>query len=199
MKVLDKYSANGLLGGIGLKIGKWNRIVFLDESKDYHKISFQASRDALLMYCLSLHIVGWLPDGEWKILQIDDATVPIKDEIVFVSRLLGLDKPLDFAKERSIMFEFSEARKIELNLTISYLVYIFLLFEWHVYFVSSGVKETEMICIQDGFVHFVSGREDMSDILDLFQAFEKDTTRYPPWIKEYIGENILLDSRGRLG
>jgi hypothetical protein len=45
MKVLDKYSANGLLRGIGLEIGKRDRIVFLDESKKVVQPSIWAQQE----------------------------------------------------------------------------------------------------------------------------------------------------------
>lgn len=116
--------------------------------------------------------------------QVDDATVLAQDEAVFVSRLIGAEKQVDVETRRALLFESGDGGWFKLNLTVSHLIYAFLLFEGHGYLVSSGSQGGEMVCIQDGFVYFISEKKGVPDAQALVSLFENNPRKSPAWMFE---------------
>jgi hypothetical protein len=182
VRFLDKNDANLFLGKIGFTIGEWNRIRHLNQLIERHQVVYRPTKEALLMYCFSQHIAGWLPRGNWQIFQIDDVTSLEGDEAMFVSRLIGAEKLINLNEYRTLLFECSADQHRSNLMTISYLIYAFLLFEAHGYLVSSGCKDGKMICIQDGSVSFDSEEKEVPDAQVLVSLFENNPRKSPEWL-----------------
>ncbi|MCL2658723.1 MAG: hypothetical protein FWD62_15190 [Betaproteobacteria bacterium] len=181
MKFLDKKETGFILNKIGMKIDEWNRVIPLVCIKENSRIVYQAPRDALLMYCFSQHIAGWLPKDGWKLLHIDDVNIFAKDEEEFFSRLVGGGKSIVLNDCKTLIFE-QQDNWIKSNLTISYLVYALILFEGHGCIVSSAGSQGEMVCVQDGYLYFVSDKKRIFDAQSLINSFEKEPRKSPEWI-----------------
>ncbi|MGE3298427.1 MAG: hypothetical protein AB7I68_13890 [Porticoccaceae bacterium] len=182
MKYLGDNEANLLLGKVGFSIGEWNRIIYLDHLAERHQVSYKAPMDALSLYCFSLHVAGWLPKGKWQIFQIDDATILSPDEAIFLSRLICAEEPFDFGVHRTFLFDNDKGDCSKLNITISHLIFALLLFEGHGYLVSSASHSGEMVCIQDGFVYFISEKHGVHDAQSLISIYENNPKKMPSWM-----------------
>jgi hypothetical protein len=187
MKFLDKDDANLRLRVIGMEVGDWNEIVDVNrhpDQKDYF-INYRAPRDAASLYCFSQHVAGWLPDGDWKLFQIDNSTLLAPDEEFFFACLLcSLNSSFDPSKNRTLLFEFGNGKvsDVSADLRISNLIYAFLLFECHGYVVSSSSIGGEILGVQDGFIYFLSRNIHVSGARELIIEFEKNPMSSPKWL-----------------
>lgn len=193
MKCLSKDDANLQLRSIGMELGDWNKIVDVNRHRDQNDyfINYQAPRDALNLYCFSQHVAGWLPNGDWKIFQIDDSTSLKPDEEFLLTCLLCTpSNSLDFSNNRTFMFEFGSRKDFDVSadLSIANLIFAFLLFECHGYVVSSSSNGGEMLGIQDGFIYFLSRNGHISGAQELINEFEKNPISSPKWIRQIEGK-----------
>ncbi|HEY9198440.1 MAG TPA: hypothetical protein VIR60_03665 [Gammaproteobacteria bacterium] len=186
MRCLTTEAANAYLASLGMKVGEWNEISQL--YKKYEWISYKPPRDASRLWRFAQHAAGWLPSGKWKILQIDNSNYLDAVDGLFLSKLLGTPKAVDFAAEHSIMFEFGDHRKENENaeFVLTCVIYLFLLFEGNGYVVSSGSSDGEVLGVQDGLAMFISGGHGLANARDTLQAFENDPELYPSWISTII-------------
>lgn len=188
MKRLTVPDANSYLKTLNLEIGDWNRIAYKTDKQ--FQISHRAPRDAAQLLRFSQHAAGWLPQGSWKLFQVDNSTSLDAVEISFINRLLGNPSELDLnrVENRTIFFEFeSDVQKnANTELQISFLVFLFLLFEQHAYLVSSGSDGGELLAIQDGSIIFCSLQKDVSGAQELLKQFNGKPATSPAWIQEII-------------
>ena len=193
MKRLTTQGARSYLGQIGMGIGAWNQIVGIGEQPGARNnwINYQAPEDAHQLLNFSQHVAGWLPQGTWKILQLDNSNAfdPVQS-FLFERCLSGGEENLDLATQRSFLFEFGPDKRSNASseLLISQLIFMLLLFEGHGHIVSSGCT-SKRLAIQDGFVYFVSDTEsDRANAESLLEDFESDPLMAPRWITEIIVE-----------
>lgn len=203
MKCLTKYEANIILRSVGMQIGDWNEVMEIPNRS--HKkptwLNYRAPKAELLNF--SHHIARWLPDGKWKIFQIDNSTGwmdPIQASL-FGGLLFGANnhETLDanVRLNRTFLFEFDGTvhAKEYAELLIANLIYLFLLFESHGYVVSSGSSSGEILGIQDGFAYFSSHDAKVSGADKLLESFERNPTTRPRWISEIIAARQELAKR----
>lgn len=182
MMTLSIIEANALLAQVGFMIGSWNRVVRVDSKVHQYQVSFRPPRDALSLYCFSLHVAGWMPQGKWRLFQIDDATVFDIDEIIFTSRLIGANS-LQLLERRALLFSQNQDQ-VSSSISIAHLIYAFLLFEGHGYMVSSQSSNGEVICVQDGEITFCSNKADVAGAQLLVETFEASPSKSPNWLAE---------------
>ena len=168
-RIITKKELTDLLNSIHMKIGEWNNIMLL---KKHESIVYKAPRNADYMYTFAQQIASYLPNGEWKLFQIDNSTALKQDEEIFLSSLLGLSA-IDFSNEKSFLIEFQNSHLCKKEITIANLMFACILFECHAYFVSDGSHQGEVIAIQDGFVYFFyTNKTQLKFIQGLISAFE---------------------------
>jgi hypothetical protein len=195
MKVITVQEAETYLSAVGMRVDNWNRIIDATnaESEKCFWINCCAPRDSLRLHTFSQHVAGWLPKGDWKILQIDNSTSfdPVQASMVG-SLLFGKQEigDLNLAENRSFLFKFceDESANESTELLIANLIYVLLLFEGHGYVVSSGTDSGQLVGIQDGFVYFYSKRPDISGAKSLLKNFEENPLRSPQWINTIVGK-----------
>jgi len=192
MKCLTVDEANAYLSEVGMKVGEWNQIVDIgSQSKKSDWLNYRAPKDQLLKF--SQHVAGWLPEGSWKMLQIDHSTGwidPVQASLLG-GLLFGAEalRDMNSTENRNFFFEFGKERYFDDNqeLLISNLIYVLLLFESHAYVVSSKGTAGQRLGIQDGYVYFSS--RDRSDILKaeaLIKKFENNPSASPKWVSEIV-------------
>lgn len=193
MKCITTQEANVFLRNIGMEIGNWNQVTDIATHKHGKPnwINYRAPRNELLNF--SHHVAGWLPKGEWKIFQIDNATGwidPVQWSL-FGGLLFGAGDIPDVAENRTFLFEFGKSKSADekTELLISNLIYVFLLFESHGYVVSSGSSAGQLLGIQDGFVYLSSREHDISGAESLLKNFESKPLESPRWITEILVES----------
>lgn len=191
MKCISISKTNEYLNSISMMIGEWNQIKQKPNKKNEvtEPYQYKAPSDALEMFCFSRHLAGWLPSGDWNLLQIDNSTADYIDNAsLFYSLLDGISNDIDLGRDKSFIFEYSKDKKENdmIKLKIANIIFVFLLFQWHGQLVSSGSKSGEIISLQDGFVYFYSFKMENSNIENMLNFFEEDPLRSPKWIIDIL-------------
>lgn len=175
-------------------IDDWNRIIYipLRGTKELEWINYQAPKQALDLIRFSQYVAGWLPKGKWKILQIDNSTGRMSPaaESLFGGLLFGCSKGWpSLVENRTFFFELGKGKEKdnETELLIANLIFVFLLFEYHGYVVSSNCPNKQYLGIQDGFVYFHSTHNE--DIRSAQAALKKfEANEMPTWVLDIIAE-----------
>lgn len=183
MRILAQNEADVYLRSIGMKIDEWARPT---DASD-HKVSTRATEkldapsDGKELFVLSLHVAGWLPAGDWWLLQIDKSTSLSIDEASIISALLmGPGSNRKISSFGSVLIEPSHESFSQL--LISHLVFLLLLFEAHGHVVSSRSTDGQMISLEDGVVYLTSRNDDMSAASDCLGAFCRAPLSLPEWV-----------------
>lgn len=187
---VNKNEANRYLSELEMEIGKWDRIVYTDKEKKPFWMNIASPKDARELFNFSQYVAGWLPQGKWKILQIDNSTWlnAIQDSIF--DSLLGSEKIGSAGiTGKSFFFDLSDAsQKDRVELLISHLIFFLLLFEQHGYLVSRGSTNGELLGLQDGFVYFYSKNRDISGAQRLLSNFKNNPESYAEWASDIVAE-----------
>ena len=130
MRILDADEANKYLSAVGMKIGGWNEII--DASgREYDRsnhVKYQAPKGSRELHNFAQHVASWLPDGKWKIFQIDNSTfLPHEDEAFLIRRFLFCANET-ISLHGTFLFDIENSGPSE-KLLFSNLIYLFLLFE----------------------------------------------------------------------
>lgn len=191
MKILSKNESDRYLHTIGMKIGEWNKITYLNKNNHSNFFKLQAPKIARDLLQFSHHIAGWLPKGNWKFLQIDNSGGLQIDELVVFCKLISSEcKTLNLAQQNSFLFEFGFDSFLdqETELLISYIIYFFLHFESHCHLVSSSSDSGEILRIQDGFVYFCSDEKRLLKAHEIIENFQQNKT-LPDWVAKIVIDN----------
>jgi hypothetical protein len=193
MKALSTQEANAYLAHIGMRIGDWNQIADIGgpQASESSWVNYPAPENSNELLSFSQHAAGWPPKGEWKMLQIDNSTCLDAVQENFIGRLLfGPEYVGRLNDSRNFLFEFGKSWTDDRNteLLISDLVFSFLLFEAHGYFVSSNSNDGARLGIQDGFAYFSARDKDIHGTNTLLENFARNPLMSPRWIIEIIAE-----------
>jgi len=191
MKCLTFNEANAYLSAIGMMLGNWNQVTDIDSSvhkaRSYEKGRAPAGSLELLNF--AQHMAGWVPNGDWKIIQLDNSTNldPIQASL-FGGLMYGPRdiRDLDFEEQRTFLFQLGQSDDSSTELLIAHLVYLLLLFECHGYVVSSGSSSGEVLSLQDGFVYLSSRDKEAAGAKSILQASEKNPLMAPAWVQKII-------------
>jgi hypothetical protein len=143
----------------------------------------------LKLYIFAQHVAGWIPSGDWKIVQVDDSTSLSFDETLSITTVLGenyVSPKLTSIRRTTFLakFDLGVEKKLVTELRLFNLIHLLLLFKCHAEFVSSGCNAGQFLSIQDGFVYFMGGEEkSMVNDCDI-NEFENEPTRSPKWIRD---------------
>ncbi|HOE41652.1 MAG TPA: hypothetical protein PLB25_08500 [Rhodoferax sp.] len=149
MEVIDRIRAEQLLLTLDLKIGDWNELTVRSPSKATHR-SFAAPTSALELYVAAHRLASWISSGSWTLLQIDNSTSPMDDEVaVFENLVLKGQHSWDIAAQHTFLLDGSARQS-----TLVLLIYFALLFTWHIHLVSEASSSGQRLALQDGVVYF---------------------------------------------
>ena len=190
MKNLSTEDANQILAAVGMAIGNWNEIV---DSKiptsEMKWTNYQAPSVSRELFCFSRHVAGWLPNGDWKLLQLDNSNdLDANKESLLTQLLFGANSLPSHTQSRSFLFHRSSRDAPDINdLIVANLIHALLLIEGFGYFVSSGSNQGQRLGIQDGVIYFVARDEkSIEDAKALLEGFESDPNALPPWVTDLI-------------
>src|SRR5471030_255968 len=101
MKILTFDDASLRLQNVKMKIGEWNRLIPIDSmygcSDDW--VNYLAPENARELFNFSEHVAGWMPDGAWIILQIDNSgSLDITQSALFKRLMFGSEEIKNFTK-----------------------------------------------------------------------------------------------------
>ena len=148
MEAIDRVRAEQLLQTLGLKIGDWNELSDLSPSKTPHR-AFAAPTNALELYVAAHRLASWIGSGSWTLLQIDNSTSPMDDEVaVFENLVLKGRHSWDVAAQHTFLLGGSSRQS-----TLVLLIYFALLFTWHVHLVSEASSSGQRLALQDGVTY----------------------------------------------
>jgi len=191
MKILDSAAANTYLHSVGMEIGEWNEI--RDRAGQPSWRSQAAPADARELLTFAQHIVTWVPNASWKMLQIDNSAVFDSFQIHFLDSLLRLEAgSVGFGNGRSFLFEFSgsETEDAGTEFVLANLVYALLLFDAHGYVVSKNSLGGEKLGVQDGVAYFMARDADLTKATELIDTFNARPLVSPDWIVRLLNESL---------
>lgn len=165
MKVLSRQDADVLLSPLGVKIGHWNELSVIAPDSQIAMTSLKAPTVAIELYVASLWLTDWLPKGKWKLIQIDNSTSPSKDESLLFERLMNSSmREWDVATQRTFLFDIDEdiATRQRVDIVISSVIFLALMFEWHIHLVSDGGAQGQRLALQDGVIYCFGNEENIS-------------------------------------
>lgn len=196
MKSLSTSDSNQFLAAIGMRIGDWNQIAPIDRTQAdlMHRTSFTAPRESSALFCLAFHATGWLPPGQWKLLQIDNSNYfNVVDRSLLSQLLFGMEWRCDLNSPEcsSFLFEYGDRGDVnrKTDLLIAHLIHSLLLVEGHAYLVSAGSKDQELLAIHDGALHFSSLQADASGAANMVTRFKGNPRGYPQWVADAMAQD----------
>jgi hypothetical protein len=194
-KALDDLAANQALEKIGMKLGHWHRIEYLDERKqrEFYWDRFLASSEGdelnvRELSVLSQKVLDWLPDEGGYVVAFDDSTSLTSDQILILSRIFNGDMKSVVSRGGALLVSFS-GRTLEVKLRLSYFIFFCLLFCAHLYIVNAERYEGPILGIQDGAVYLIEFADSRARVDSFLQLLETEKTSYPRWLIEYQQQN----------
>lgn len=191
MKILDSVDANVHLHSVGMEIGEWNEIRDLAGRSTW--ISQSAPADARELLTFAQHIVTWVPNASWKILQIDNSAVFDSFQINFLNSLVRLPPgAVGFGSGRTFLFEFcgSETEDVETEFVLANLVFALLLFDAHGYVVSKNSLGGEKLGVQDGVAYFMARNSELTKATEIIETFNARPLASPDWITRHLNARL---------
>lgn len=190
MKILTPKEAKGYLSRVGVTIGNWNELRYVEEDREKNKrwFNYRAPDRARECYIFSLFVSGWVSQGQgqWKVLQLDNSNQFAFHENALLSRFITDSCTIiDLNSESNSTFLFNSRFENKENLSdeirFAALIHLMLLFKGHGYLISSADAGDHM-GIHDGFIYFISTEDGLARGRALVQAFEKRKSDWPQWL-----------------
>jgi len=175
MQILLKKEADQLLLSNGLMIGEWNELTDVDKGASEHT-TYLPSRNASELYVVSILLAKWISDGGWSLLQFDNSTSPLDDEVDIFERLvLASGQCWNIGEQRTFVFNATDDKNMHL---LGILIFFTLLFEWHVYITSETSKYAQRLGLQDGVIHFFGDRKSIVSATKLIDGVNKNPLKF---------------------
>jgi hypothetical protein len=186
MRSLTTVEAEAHLRHVEMKIGDWSQLIDIDSRRQerWKWVHQRSPENIHKAYTFAQHVAGWLPHGDWKLLQIDNSNSFNPVQLALIRSLLsGPNWRGDLISQRSFIFEFTGEIESDSNveLIICNLIFAFLLFEGHAQVISSAAAAHRYISIQDGFAYLMS-MNDESAANSLIENFERSGGYSPDWV-----------------
>jgi hypothetical protein len=179
-----KDETNKHLAAVDMTLNSWNRVTDISPSpNERFVLKKYMPPKAIELFTFSQHILGWVPKGQWKLLQLDDSSYFNPAQRYLFQRMLSDQQ--ENPRGKSFLFEYdtNAVDNDNADLLLSYLVNFVLLFEGHGYLVSSNSRDGERLALQDGFVYFEARKEDAIDrARDILKVYESNPSLSPQWI-----------------
>ncbi|MBJ7312410.1 hypothetical protein ACFOLJ_18190 [Rugamonas sp. CCM 8940] len=194
VKYLTRREADVYVNSVGMAIGDWNQISTIDSIYGGGEwTNYSAPKDARELFNFSEHVVDWIPDCNWIILQIDNSGGLDVVQSIFFNRLIfgsGIIKKS--VGSGAILFEFEGNFYCgkESRVLISNLLALLLLFESHGYLITSKKSAGRYLSFQDGYMYFHSNKCGINDANYLLINFDKNPSGSVGWVNE-----ILINSQ----
>lgn len=185
MKILSRSEVDTILAPLGMKIGQWNELSAIESDSQTAWIRQKAPTVANELYVASLWLMDWLPQGNWKLIQIDNSTSPSRDESLLFQRLMNSSmKEWDVATQRTFVFDFDDdiATRQRFDIVISSVIFLALMSQWHIHIVSSGCSRGQRLALQDGDIYFYGNEESISAAKAVVEQTQLHPLTTPQWV-----------------
>ena len=175
-KLLSRAGADQLLKPLGMKIGSWNQLTSLYPDTVMH-LAYSPPSSAFELYIVAYRLSDWIISGEWTLLQVDNSTAPMDDEIrVFEKVVLAGDYEWQIGIDTSFLFQGeSNTRRQAVQTTLTLLIQFSLLFGWHACITSEASLHGRRLALQDGVVYFFGD----ANVIETAQCLVKSLTANP--------------------
>jgi hypothetical protein len=184
MKQISSEEASTYLRRVGLTVGNWKQIRPIDaQSQGTWRVS-QAPANAQELFVFSLHVAGWLPKAQWKVLQFDYSNLLRPYEAALISRLvLGQYDALVQFKSQAFLFEFGRSPEVDFaeEVAIASIIHAVLLLQGHGYIATSNQDCRDYLGIQDGFVYFLTDQARIGDVDAFLANMQSEPPTLPLW------------------
>lgn len=174
IRLLSSEEARDLLENINLKIGDWNELAdTIPGTSNY--FAFTPPQDAAHLYTLTHRLTMSLLDKAWVLVQIDNSTAPLPDELKVFEALASIPSgKWDIGTQRTFLFENCSRGASENCARLAMIVFFAIVFSWHLYITFDGANDGSRIGIQDGIVYFVGNYDYLKSAKEFSGDFEKN-------------------------
>lgn len=153
---ISENEAAGLLRPRGFRIGSWNQIDTTNPKRPLVWSKRRAPRDGLSMFAFATYVSGWLPRGEWKLVQFTNSTGFVVSGASFFRKLCPPGLPIQSftsggLKPIKVAMEGDSKTRTLAELAVIDLVFAILLLEEFAYVVSEGSAHRQMLGLFDGY------------------------------------------------
>jgi hypothetical protein len=155
LRALTVAEASELLATLGLTIGGWNELVEITKKKAVNR-RCTAPKEARALYLFSQQLLEWLSSktSDWVLLQIDNSTSPLPDEVtVFELLVWGAADHWDVATQRTFVIEMAADRDADVATRLRMLIFISLMFEWHIHLTCQRSVDGRRLGLLDGVAY----------------------------------------------
>ncbi len=194
-KALNDVAANQTLEKIGMILGDWHRLEYLDErkKKEYYWDRIIASSDGDELNVRELSdfsqkVLDWLPDEGGYVVAFDDSTSLTSDQILILSRIFDVDMKSVVSRGGALLVSFP-GRNLEVKLRLSYFIFFCLTFCAHLHIVNAQRHEGPILGIQDGVVYFMELSDSRAHVDSFVQLLGTEKTSRARWVIEYQEQN----------
>lgn len=167
MRAISVKRAKEMLGPLGLSIGAWNELTDIQHASE--NFMYQPPRLANELYVFCHDLAQWLSSEDWTLIQIDNSTSPLEDEIKIMESIFAMS--ISEKTDANISF-IVDGNDIHSKLTM--LVFLIIIFEWHVYLVSSSSKNGKRLGLQDGVAYFFGSSRQLKDARSITEKFKSN-------------------------
>lgn len=172
MQAISTEKAREILRPLGLGIGAWNEIIDIPHSPA--SLMRQPPRAANEMYVFCRALMQWLSCEDWVLIQVDDSTSPLEDEIEVMEDIFAISISDKADSNASFVMDGKD-----LHSRIALFIFFVIVFEWHVYLVPANSNNGMRLGLQDGVVHFFGSKGQLEGARAAVEKLEDNPLAMP--------------------
>ena|SRR5688572_6118708 len=182
IRSLESTVANDLLARVSLKIGEWNELEDAVAGTSGH-VAYIPSREVTHLYTIAYRLVASFPQGAWVLLQLDNSTAPLPDEVqIFETLVFEPGCRWNVESQRTFLFERDSHGASDDRATLTMTIVFAIAFYWHGSITFDGAKNGQRIGLQDGTIYFIGDEGAVRYGEELIAGFERDPLSLSPSI-----------------
>lgn len=165
MRAISAVKAKKMLSPLGLSIGDWNEVVDIRYSSE--NLMCQPPRLATEIYIFCRLLVQWLSCERWVIVQVDNSTSPLEDEVEVMKDVFAMEISNQLNSNASFIMDGDGLRS-----RVAMFIFFVIIFEWHVYLVSANSENGKRLGLQDGVAYFFGSKSQLEDASSAVEKFK---------------------------
>jgi hypothetical protein len=181
---IEDEAAKEQLNKIGMTLGNWHRVEYLNDSTRINNIwrQIKIPSDIKELLIFSQKLVNWLPDLNDYLITFDDSTYFDSSQLLILELIIGPDvKKAIMSGLLTIAFMTPDP---EVKIRLAYFIFLCLAFGAHTYIVSSSEVEGPILAILDEGVYLISNNNSTERLRQFLEYLEIEK-RPPTWVTEY--------------
>lgn len=182
ISLLERREAGLLLGKWGFSIGDWANIRYSSHSdhdeKAWDRIKAPSSVDRALRF--SQLLMDWPPRAPQYVVQFDYSSDFSPDELFAFSAAIPTASLHMLNRGGTFCFGGTDD---SVRIALAYVAFFCLMFEGHVYIVSSGTYAGNYLSLQDGYAYIMARQP--NDVVNFQKTLQAEDVRKPQWVVDY--------------